>query len=215
MKYKTIVIVAGGDLSLTLIPNIKKGHYIIGADYGAYWLLAHGVTPNEAVGDFDSVSKEQMQLITECVPLVRIYPKEKDYTDLELALQMAVKLKPQEINMYGVTGGRIDHTLAAIYLLEQYHNLSTKIVCIDEQNEIQLVTKALFVSKGKQYKYYSLLPITNTVQLSLKGFSYPLHNAVIHRGKTIGISNELQLSKGVITVYKGKLLCVMSRDKNI
>ena len=168
MKYKTIAIIGGYSVSEDFVSEIKKASYIIACDRGAYWLLNHTIIPNEAVGDFDSVLAEELALIKESVPIVHVYHSEKDYTDLELALKIASMLKPQEIHMYGVTGGRIDHTLGAIYLLEQYHKLSTKIVCFDKQNEIQLVTKTLLVTRSNQYKYYSLLPITNMVQLSLK-----------------------------------------------
>lgn len=212
MKYKTIAIIGGYSVSEDFVSEIKKASYIIACDRGAYWLLNHTIIPNEAVGDFDSVSKEQMQLITECVPLVRIYPKEKDYTDLELALECATQLKPKEIVIYGAIGGRLDHTLGAFYLLEQYKNVTIKITCIDEQNQIELVKKQSIISKNKTFKYYSLIPLTDNVEVSLKGFKYALHKAILKRGKTIGISNELISSKGIIIVYTGYLLLISSRD---
>lgn len=209
MKKKTIVIVAGGDLSLKLLPDIRKGDYIIGADYGAFWLLSYEVTPDEAIGDFDSVSKEEMQLITECVPLVSMYPKEKDYTDLELALERAIQMKPKEIVIYGATGGRLDHTLAGILLLEAYKN--ENITIIDENNELSIIYREKKVKKITKFSYCSFISISQQSMLTLKGFKYPLTRGFLNREKALGVSNEIINSIGSITVHKGTVLCIQSR----
>lgn len=213
MKKKTLVIVAGGDLSLTLLPDIKRGNYIIGADYGAYWLLTHGVIPNEAIGDFDSVSKEEMQLINECVSLVNIYPKEKDFTDLELALERAIQLTPNEIVIYGATGGRFDHTMGASLLLERFSDSCVFIRCIDERTEVALITGMLTIYKNKKYQYYSLFSLTEKSVVSLRGFYYTLDKGILKRGSTTGMSNELVEKKGQITVHEGTLLFIKSTNK--
>lgn len=41
----------------------------------------------------------------------RMYPSEKDQTDLEIALEQAYELAPKTIYIFGVTGGRLDHEL--------------------------------------------------------------------------------------------------------
>lgn len=215
MKKKTIIIVAGGDLFLKLLPEIKKGDYIIGADYGAYWLLFHGVTPDEAIGDFDSVSKEELQLIEECIPMVSKYPKEKDYTDLELALERAIQMKPKEIVIFGATGGRLDHTLGACLLLEKFSDSGIFIRCVDVSSEITLVTNTLTINKDKKHQYCSLFSLTEKSIVSLYGFYYSLDKGILKRGSTTGVSNELVKKKGQIAVHRGTLLCIKSSDINI
>lgn len=213
MKHKTITIIGGSFIHTSLLSDIKKASYIIACDRGAYWSLIHGIVPNEAVGDFDSVSKEEMQLINECVSLVNTYPKEKDFTDLELALERAIQLTPNEIVIYGATGGRFDHTMGASLLLERFSDSCLFIRCVDEKTEVALITDMLTIYKNKKYQYYSLFSLTKKSVVSLKGFYYTLDKGILKRGSTTGMSNELVEKKGQITVHEGTLLFIKSTNK--
>ena len=89
-RINTIAIIGGGRLSKQFLREIAASEYIIGVDRGAYWLIANGVTPNIAIGDFDSISSKELEEIMKGVKTVKKYPLEKDATDMELAVEHAL-----------------------------------------------------------------------------------------------------------------------------
>lgn len=89
----------------------------VGADRGSLHLLANGIIPALAIGDFDSISKKGQKLLRENVADFKQFPPEKDDTDSELCLLAArEKFNAQEYYVYGATGGRIDHFLVNLFL---------------------------------------------------------------------------------------------------
>src|SRR5690606_14233278 len=104
------------------------------------------------------------------------------------------------------------HSLANIHLLTRA--LEARIVCriVDMHNEIQLIDQSVSVHKGR-FKNVSLLPLTETVTgIQLEGFEYPLYDATITIGQSLGISNVLVDEVGTITSETGKLLIIQPKD---
>mgnify|MGYP002620794110 CR=1 FL=1 len=141
-------------------------------------------------------------------------PVWKDLTDAEMAFEYALSQGVQEILMLGVTGTRLDHTLANLHLLAAAEQHGVQAVIIDPHNEIRLATSRqplTIVPSG--YRYVSLLPLTWQVTgITLAGFLYPLEDAVLTLGMTRGISNELIADRGTIELKSGQLLVIQSRD---
>ena len=64
-----------------------------------------------------------------------------------------------------------------------------------------------------EFTYISLLPLTAAVKgITLDGFQYPLIDATLEMGQSLGISNKLQADTGSITIGEGLLLIIESRD---
>jgi thiamine pyrophosphokinase len=212
---RPVTIVSGGSLGSWALPHLNPEHFLIGADRGALFLLENGFTPNAALGDFDSVKEHQRQLIQErCRLFLDCDPIRKDLTDTEWALDWALNLSPSSILMLGVTGTRFDHTFANVQLLAKA--AAQKVPCriIDAHNEISLLSgeDILSLTKGC-YEQVSLLPLSGTVSgITLEGFMYPLQNAVLTTGQSLGISNVLTGNSGTVRIREGLLLVVQSRD---
>lgn len=204
-----IVIVAGGILEKTLLEEIQSARYVIGVDWGAYWLITNSVIPDIAIGDFDSVNHKEFQLIKQRVKEVKEYPKEKDFTDTELAVEHALSLHPTEVIIYGAIGSRLDHTMGNMQLLETLNEIG---IIRDSNNEVRIVSGRLVLKKDQRDRYVSLLPITETIEVTLTGFIYDISKTIIHRGHTLGISNEIREDKAVIEVHRGKTLVIRSQD---
>lgn len=188
----------------------------IGVDRGVYTLLSHGIIPEAAFGDFDSVSDEQFSLIKEQVKYIYTYPKEKDETDTEIALCWAVKQKPEKIRLFGATGGRLDHFLANMHLVFRFekNEKCCPIEMIDQKNILLITRPGTYQLESlPDKKYVSFLPITKEVKdLTLKGFKYPLTNKNIPLGSTLCISNELIHNCGTFSYSDGILMVIRSSD---
>ncbi|NCU16237.1 thiamine diphosphokinase [Pallidibacillus pasinlerensis] len=213
-------IVAGGPKDL--LPDLttyKSQENIkwIAVDRGAIYLQEQGITPNEAIGDFDSMSQEEFARLKISGLTIEQFKAEKDETDMELAINLAYRLNPESIRIFGATGGRLDHLMANISLL--YKALEwgrdIPITIIDKQN-IAFMKKpgSYTLEQLPQMKYISFIPISKEVEgLTLKGFKYPLENRHIFFGSTLCISNELILNHGTYSFSSGILLVIRSRDK--
>ncbi len=207
-----IVIFSGGNLDEWALKEIHEKDYIIGVDRGALFLVNNAVTPDLVVGDFDSVSLAELNLIKESCNNIAKYDQNKDYTDTELAFHLALEKRPKEILMLGVTGTRFDHSFANVQLL--YNGLKEDILCriIDKNNEIRIIDKSITINKG-EYTHVSLLPFSLQVTgVTLEGFRYPLNNRTLCAGESIGISNILEEELGKILLDSGALLVIKSKD---
>ena len=83
-----IIIFANGE-----IPNFEhtrsllhSDDYIICADGGTRHALALGLKPHLVIGDMDSIDKEQWQKLKNAGVPIELFPRDKNETDLELAL---------------------------------------------------------------------------------------------------------------------------------
>lgn len=212
----TIAIVGGGPL--VSIPSL--GSYApevdvwIGADEGAMYVINQNLALQMAVGDFDSITKREQQQLHLKAKSVKTYPEEKNETDLELAIMHAIDFRPSLILFFGVTGGRIDHTLINIQLLYKLMKKGIKAQIIDSSNTIELYQPGNYkVRKSIMYPYISFIPLSEIVKgLSLQGFYYSLENKTIEWGSTLCLSNKILLEVGSFSFDDGTLILIQTRD---
>lgn len=213
MHNRRILIFSGGNLGPWALEEICENDYLVGVDRGALLLLQHNLTPDYALGDFDSVTEAELGRIAEqSIGFSSYDPVEKDFTDTELAFNWALEQEPREIILMGVLGTRADHSLANLHLLVK--GLKAGIPCriIDFNNEICLIQDKAEISQGR-FRHVSLLPMTPTVKgITLEGFAYPLNEATLEMGDSIGISNIVKGEKGQIRLREGQLLVIKSID---
>lgn len=207
-----IALVANGYVDEHLLPEISSADFVIGVDGGAYWLLRHGVAPHVAIGDFDSISTRELGQVKKKVRNIRAFPSEKDETDLDLAIDYAISLKPKEVIIYGAMGGRFDHTVVAVNLLEKFlkKNIDAKIR--DKHNEVFLLESRRTILQSPKYKYVSILAYTSKAVVTIRGVLYPVATHTFHRRKSLGVSNEIVGKEAEIIVHSGIALVVQSRD---
>ncbi|WP_373231505.1 thiamine diphosphokinase [Cohnella sp.] len=208
------LIFTGGNLGLWAFTYLKSNDYLIGADRGAEFLIRNGYPLHLALGDFDSVFPDQLQRIADtAIELITCDPIHKDWTDTELALREAMTRGYREILILGALGTRFDHGLANVHLLRQAAQHGCELTLIDENNIISLCIDRFHLKAHAEFPYTSLLPITPEVTgVTLEGFRYPLYDATLKLGYSIGISNVLDAPTGLITVTSGMLLVIRSRD---
>ncbi|MCK5096844.1 MAG: thiamine diphosphokinase, partial [Desulfobacteraceae bacterium] len=171
-----------------------------------------GILPHVIVGDFDSLSPQNKSFFKNNNIKIIKYPSEKDATDTELACEFAVGQECDDITFVGVTGSRLDHTIANIFLLKKLAAFKIKCRIIDDNNEIFLVTDKITLTREKK-SFVSIIPLTETVEgVTTSGLKYPLTNAEIRSGTSLGVSNQFSDDKASISLKKGILLVTKSKD---
>jgi thiamine pyrophosphokinase len=208
------VIIASGELDYSdhILDLIKGCSLIICADGGARHLRKLDILPHVLMGDFDSIDAADKRFFEQKGVHTLSFPPEKDKTDSELCIDFALKKKATDITLLGFTGTRLDHTIANIFLLKQLSLQQIPARIINKTNEIHIVTSALTLS-GRPGDYLSLIPLSEKVEgVTLKGLVYPLTNADILMGSSLGVSNCFQEKKVTITIKKGILIVTRSKD---
>lgn len=182
--------------------------FIIAADGGAVALQRAGIQPHILIGDLDSVSDIYVTTLAETGTDIRRFRRDKDETDLELALIAAVDLGATHIDLCCVLGGRWDHTFATIALLTM-PMLKDIHVCIYADNQVLQIVRDSVTIEGKVDHVISLLPLTPEVTgITTDGLQYPLVNATLYFERSRGVSNVITHVPARIRVTSGILLLV-------
>src|SRR5688572_3441267 len=197
-----IIIFANGEL-----PNLEKARaliqhddFIIGADGGTRHALALGLKPSVVIGDMDSLPPN-FQLSSFDGEVV-LFPKDKNETDLELAIAHAVTFKPTQILILGALGGRMDHTLANIALLSNSQFSDFDLRLNDGIEEIFFCKDQVEV-KGRSGDIISLIPWGgNAEDVLTENLKWRLNNETLYLDKTRGISNEMTSNAATISIKK-------------
>lgn len=208
-----LIIGNGKKVNKNIIKNIKYD-YVICADGGLDKAQDYGIMPDIIIGDFDSVDLSLLkQYELQNIRTLK-FPAEKDFTDMELAIEHAISKGYKNITLIGASGSRLDHTLGNITLMEKYYKDGVHITIIDNNNEIKIISdNSELIIKFKQSIYISMIPVTDEIQgLSMEGFKYPLKDVEVKRGSTLLISNQIISSQGIIRLKKGTAILFISKD---
>ncbi|MDB6081059.1 MAG: hypothetical protein JWO53_331 [Chlamydiia bacterium] len=100
-----------------LAPLIKRHQHIIAADGGLHYLHALKIIPELIVGDLDSIDPQSLSHYA-TIPK-EIFSKDKDDSDLALAIDIAFQKGAADITIYAALNGRVDHTLGNLLLLKK------------------------------------------------------------------------------------------------
>lgn len=211
------IVVSNGDISnYSFYENIFDGaDYIICADGGARHLMKMNIMPNVIIGDLDSIHEKDKLIFLESNVKFYKFPANKDATDTELAVDYAISQNPDEIILLGAIGSRMDHSIANVTLLKKIlgHGINGRI--INENNEICILNDKYneIILLGEKHDYLSLVPLCDRVEgITLEGLKYPLINATIILGSSLGVSNELDGNEAKVKIDKGVLLVIKARD---
>ncbi|MEP6893989.1 MAG: thiamine diphosphokinase [Chloroflexota bacterium] len=209
-----IIIFANGDLpDLNQTRNfLQADDFIICADGGTHHALALGLSPNLVIGDMDSIQKDQWQALEEAGVAIELFPRDKNETDLELAIDHAVKLNPTQIIIIAALGGRLDQTLGNIALLTDVR-LSTFDVRLDDGVEEIFICRDQVEVQGRSGDIVSLIPWGNPVHsIQTQGLKWALKSETLYPEKTRGISNEMLSETAGIKISSGTLLVIHTRN---
>jgi len=175
---------------------------LIAAGGGAEHLGGLGLQPEIIIGDMDSmvpnVWKDKNNIIW--IP----YSSDKDKSEVELAIEYALKQGYQEILLIGAVSGRLDYTLGNVALVAGnpgriaiFDDVST-LVAVDKSEKCKL--------HGQVGTRVSLIPYgSGPFTVRTNGLKYSLGGESLHSA-THGLSNELSRTEACVCVLNGILL---------
>lgn len=204
-----VLVLAGGDLTVTqeIQTLAASADYVIAADSGLRHTLSLNLTPNLIVGDFDSVSEHDLAKFAD-IPH-ETHPTDKDFLDLEIALNHAKKLKASSIILFGATGSRLDQSFAALMIAAKHvkagHDLS---IYTGKQSIYYLAGTMSKTFDLVQNALFSVLSFVETSVVSLSNASYPLECHSLNFGVGLGVSNRVAKTPLSVSL-KGGLIAVI------
>jgi thiamine pyrophosphokinase len=197
-----VYVFAGGDAPGSV--EVPAGATVIAADGGAAHALALGVRIDLAVGDFDSFDPAALPAGTR----VERHRRDKDKTDLELALDAAVALGATRVVVVGGGGGRLDHLLGGLLLLAADAYAGIELDALVGAAAVHVVRgeRTLAGTPGETLSLFALGGPASGV--TTDGLRYALRGETLEPGTTRGVSNELAAPEARIAVAEGVLLAV-------
>ena len=203
-------IYTGGTVRTQHITEHPKAEDLcIAADSGYHTAVALGERIDLLLGDFDSIGSIPRDAEFE----IQQVPAEKDYTDTQLAVEIAISRGADEIIIIGGLTGRLDHTLSTLSILEDLHARGLHGRITDGQSRAHYLKSSSTLVARSAYKYLSLVAADEVVKgVDVEGCKYPLKRATLRRRLQFAVSNEITGNVAFISVRKGGVYVIESRD---
>lgn len=192
------------------------GDLIIAADLGAAHCLRWGWRPDLVVGDMDSLPIKAQQSLQALESSFIIMPARKDETDLELALDQAVRRGADVIVILGVFGGRIDHTLANFLLLTRPALAVLDVCMVEGPQTVRLLRPGpSLIVAGQPGDILSLIPVGGDANgVTARQVEWPLTAAHLPLGIARGVSNVMLDHAATLSLQEGLLLVIHIRRES-
>ena len=216
MEIRRFVVFSGGmsaGAADFINPEIREDDFIACADSGYLTCAEAGFTPHIVIGDFDSLSQEEVNGIERLgIPRV-VHPAEKEETDTMLCVRYGIGLGYSRFLIAGGIGGEFGHTMA---------NLQTLSYLTDNDCEAEIITgsERVFIIKENTKKTvpgvsggkFSLFSYTGrSTGVFIENAKYPLVDAVLTHSYPVGVSNEfINDNPAIVSVRQGRLLLIVS-----
>ena len=204
-------LLGGSELAPT--PRLRRlaqgAQLVVAADSGLKHARTLEIEPDLIVGDFDSVDAADLARFPS-VPRVRVSPH-KDQLDLELAIDAAIERGATRLRLLGVFGGRLDQSLAALLIAARLHRDGVPTTIHTADSDVHFLTdqQTLELSPPRG-TLFSLLSLSEEVEVSTSGARYPLERTRLPFGVGHGVSN-VALGSLVVRLEGGLLAVVVER----
>lgn len=190
---------------------LRSEDTLVAADGGYAHMKTLGLKPHLLIGDLDSLDAGEVESLRAGGVAIETHPAEKDETDLELALSRLAEDGYDEIRVVAALGGRLDQTLANLYLLEM-EELRGIDVRLDDGHEEILIIRDRAAVRGNPGDTLSLLPMEGcTKGVFTRGLKYALDGDTLCPSRSRGVSNVMLEPEVFIELRSGALLCIHTR----
>lgn len=209
-KLKRAFIYTGGDICAEMITEHPKGDDLrIAADSGYNNAARLGEKTDIFIGDMDSVGAVSLPQNTEVITL----NPEKDLTDTQAAVELAIERGCRDLVIVGGIGTRLDHTVSNMYILEDLYLRGIYAILVNGKNRVRYIKSTSTLIARSAYKYVSVIAADEKVKgVDIEGCKYPLKNARLCRRLQFAVSNEITENCCLISVRRGGIFIIESID---
>ena len=163
------------------------------------------------IGDFDSITSEELKEAESKGIKIISFPTDKDKTDGELTVDYAISEGSKELVILGSFKEELDHALGNLFLLFKIDKVGIASKLITQLYEIELINSEKEYL-GKQGHELSLIPVSETVEdLNIEGSRYNLTNVKVEMGQTLTLRNVITDKRARVYFKKGKVLSILRR----
>lgn len=205
------IIGLAGDLypNVQLKKFVSGKFYAVAADGGARHFEVLGIKPDVVVGDMDSINKKVLEKYKKQDIDIIKFEKQKDFTDSEAAVEVALGKKCDSLILLGAFGKRADHVFANKMMSVSLAMKGIPVVLTDGKTYFYTVSKynspfeVSLKDTTPDEDVFSIVPAkTGYADLEISGLEYELKNFRMNFGSTIGVSNSppVKNKKGIATI---------------
>ena len=217
LSATVVVVIGGGPITVPARLHGVDVAAIIAADGGYDAAIDAGLEPTQLIGDLDSISAEGLATAEASGVPVHRHPADKDATDTELALELALELtvgQPQrELVVLGPDrSDRLDHLIGALTALghpslARFASLAAFLGTAEVAIVHPAHTVTLDLPSGRVVSVLALHGPCTGVEMT--GARWALHDAIIEPASSLGVSNESLGASIRITVATGVLTVII------
>jgi thiamine pyrophosphokinase len=204
------VIVADGAHAPSDQDVLAGADVVIAADGGANWLATTGRSPDQVVGDFDSVSPDLVAEFERAGIILDRHPTNKDASDLELSLVAAIATGADELVILGALGGELDHLAANLLLLGSDLAAGRRTSLVHDRTTARLLPgpSRLEIEAPAETRV-SLLALGGPAEgVSTRGLQWALDGDRLDPGSSRGLANVVTESPAAVALDSGHLLVI-------
>jgi|WetSurMetagenome_2_1015567.scaffolds.fasta_scaffold477716_1 thiamine pyrophosphokinase len=210
-KGSAIIVGACPLKDSSFLKALPKDVFKAACDGGYYAFRNLGLEPDILVGDFDTLSEDDVRYPKK---IFRLNPM-KDDTDVLWTVKYLVQEGYRKICLFGCLGNKISHTIANIqvlsYLCDQ--GVDGRLYSQDGQTVLLMLKESSLSFRKEAVGKISVFSYEKEAsgidEINLK---YPLSDATMNSSYPLGVSNEFIGQPATIVVRKGKLLLVLPSD---
>ena len=212
---KRAIIVANGRMEKPpdFASIIQKSDLTIAADGGIHNCQALGLQPDVIIGDLDSINQDELAAHQSAGAHITRFPTHKDETDLELALQFALRDGVSDVTILGALGARWDMSFANVLLAAHPAFAGLNIRILDGTQELVLLRAgARLQLQNRIGDMISLIPLQGDAHgIITSGLEYPLSKETLLFGSPRGVSNFIRQEQAEVFLAEGLLLCILEK----
>ncbi len=186
-----------------------RADLVVAADGGARYALDAGVVPDLVVGDMDSLGEAQTREVEERGALLERHPSRKDKMDGHLAVLAVRDRGATAVDLLCAAGGRFSALFAVPHILLAAERMGLRATMVADWGQAFVLEAGSRTVMGEPRDSVSVFPFTGPATgVTLEGFDYPLKDARLEIGDTLGFHNELIGRAGRVSVEGGTLLVI-------
>ena len=186
-----------------------RADLVVAADGGARYALEAGVVPDLVVGDMDSLGEDLAREVESRGASLERHPVRKDKMDGHLAVLAARERGATRADLLCALGGRLGALFAVTHILLAAERIGLHSTVVADRGRMFVVEAGSRKVEGASQDSISIFPLSGPAAgVTLEGMEYPLENATLEPGDTLGFHNELVGNEARISVGNGALLVV-------